>query len=127
MSIFRSAVSIGLVFHWATACMAATPTVYNIRDYGAVIALKPDFAEAYNNRAIARARTGRREEAARDWAKAIALRPDYAEAYYNRALLYFDMKEYTRSLADVKKFQKFGGRPDPAFVKSLTEAVNRAK
>jgi hypothetical protein len=36
MSILRSAVSIGLVFHWATACVVAAPTVYNVRDYGAL-------------------------------------------------------------------------------------------
>ena len=36
MCILRSAISIGLVFHWATACFAAPPTVYNVRDYGAL-------------------------------------------------------------------------------------------
>jgi hypothetical protein len=36
MCILRSAISIGLVFHWATACMAASPTVFNVRDYGAL-------------------------------------------------------------------------------------------
>jgi hypothetical protein len=36
MSILRSAVSIGLVFRWAAACMATAPSVYNVRDYGAL-------------------------------------------------------------------------------------------
>ena len=94
-----------------------------IADYGQAIALKPDFAEAYNNRGGAYARSARFDEALRDFNEAIALRPDYAGAYYNRARLHFQRKEYGRALADVKMYEKLGGRPDPALVKALQKAA----
>ena len=48
------------------------------------IALKPDFAEAYNNRGNALWDLQRPVEALASYDKAIALKPDYAEAYDNR-------------------------------------------
>ena len=96
-----------------------------IEDYGRAIALKPDFAEAYNNRGGTYARSGRLAEALRDFDNAIALRPDYAGAYYNRAMLHFQRKEYALALADVKMYEKLGGRPNPAFVNSLTRAAEQ--
>jgi len=44
-------------------------------------ALKPDFAEAHNNRGNALNDLKRREEALASYDKAIALKPHYAEAY----------------------------------------------
>jgi tetratricopeptide (TPR) repeat protein len=48
------------------------------------IELRPDYAEAYMNRAITLARMERFEESLADFDRAIELRPDYAEAYMNR-------------------------------------------
>ena len=87
--------------------------------------MKPDFAEAYNNRGGTYARSGRLAEALRDFDNAIALRPDYAGAYYNRAMLHFQRKEYALALADVKMYEKLGGRPNPAFVNSLTRSAEQ--
>ena len=47
-----------------------------IRDYDRAIALKPDFAEAYCNRAYARVMTHDLGAAIRDYDRAIALKPD---------------------------------------------------
>ena len=49
--------------------------------------LKPDFAEAYNNRGNALRDLKRPEEALASYDRAIALKPDYAEAYNNRGIV----------------------------------------
>jgi tetratricopeptide (TPR) repeat protein len=48
--------------------------------------LKPDYAEAYNNRGYARGNKGDHDGASKDCAEAIRLKPDFAEAYYNRGI-----------------------------------------
>jgi len=96
-----------------------------IQDYDKAVALKPDFAEAYDSRAVACARSGRLTEALRDFDKAIALKPDFAGAYYNRAMLRAKEKEYAQALADLKMYEKLGGRPDPGFVESLLRAAKQ--
>jgi tetratricopeptide (TPR) repeat protein len=57
-----------------------------VRCYTEAIRLKPDFAEAYNNRGFARAAKGDLDGALKDYAEAIRLKPDFADAYNNGAL-----------------------------------------
>ena len=52
--------------------------------YNKSIRLKPDLAEAYNNRGSAKNNLGRREEAIADLDEAIRLEPNQAAAYNNR-------------------------------------------
>ena len=53
--------------------------------YNKAIALKPDYAEVYNNRGISRSMLRQHDKALADYTEAIRLKPDYAMAYYNRA------------------------------------------
>ena len=55
-----------------------------IVDFDAAIRLKPDHADAYNNRGNAKAALGRHDDAIADYDKAIRLKPDNADAYYKR-------------------------------------------
>ena len=55
-----------------------------IADYDQAIRLKPDYAEAYNNRGNAKRALERHDEAIVDYNEAIRLKPDFAEPYYNR-------------------------------------------
>ncbi len=55
-----------------------------LKDYTEAIRLKPDLAEAYNNRGVARAAKGDPDGALKDCTEAIRLKPDYAGAYNNR-------------------------------------------
>jgi tetratricopeptide (TPR) repeat protein len=52
--------------------------------FGQAIALKPDSADAYNNRGIVLRDLGRYREALDDHDRAIALKPDAADGYSNR-------------------------------------------
>ena len=54
-----------------------------IEAYNKALAIKPDYAEAYNNMGNALKEQGKLEEAIEAYNKALAIKPDYAEAYYN--------------------------------------------
>ncbi|HMK88289.1 MAG TPA: tetratricopeptide repeat protein [Methylocystis sp.] len=56
------------------------------------IALKPDFAEAHNNRGNALKALKRHEEALSSYDRAIGLKPDYAMAHSNRGGLLAELK-----------------------------------
>ena len=55
-----------------------------LQDYNEAIRLKPDYADAFNNRGIARKAKGDLEGALQDYNEAIRLKPDFAEAFNNR-------------------------------------------
>lgn len=61
-----------------------------IADYTRAIQLKPDYAEAYNNRGLAEALQSKAglSNAIADYSQAIRLRPDYAYCYNNRGVAY---------------------------------------
>jgi len=63
------------------------------------IALKPDFAEAYNNRGVALKKLKRFEEALDSYDKAIALKPHFAEAHNNRGKALNALKLHQQALA----------------------------
>lgn len=71
---------------WFERGFGATDTEEKLRCYGEAIRLKPDFAEAYNNRGIARGLNGDTEGEFRDLDEAIRLQPDFVTAYCNRGL-----------------------------------------
>ena len=57
-----------------------------IADYTTAIELKPDYAEAYNDRAFAYYLKGDFDRAITDYTRAIELRPNYPKAYNSREL-----------------------------------------
>ena len=59
-----------------------------IDDYSTAIQLKPDYAEAYNDRAFAYYLKGDFERAIADYTRAIELRPNYPKAYNSRGVVY---------------------------------------
>ncbi len=81
-----------------------------------VIKLRPDYAEAYMNRAITLARMGmdRFDDALADFDHAIELRPDYAAAHMNRGqtLARMGMDRFDDALADFDRAIEL--RPDYA-------------
>jgi tetratricopeptide (TPR) repeat protein len=72
-----------------------------LADYDRVIALNPNFAEAYNNRGILKyERFNDPQGALADYNKSISLKPNYVLAHYNRALLKDDLNDHQGALAD---------------------------
>src|SRR5262249_61919435 len=61
-----------------------------IDHYRRAVALRPDYAAAYNNLGSALRARGRRDEAVASYTKALELRPDFAGAHYNMANLLVD-------------------------------------
>jgi len=56
-----------------------------IAQYRRAVAIRPDYAPAYNNLGVALRAGGELEEAVASYERALALRPDYREAQYNLA------------------------------------------
>lgn len=82
---------------------------FDLGNYGAAIAsysraleLKPDFAEAYNNRAYAYMTVKKYEQALPDLDQALRLRPDYVNALMNRGDIYnyYYQIDRARAIAD---------------------------
>ncbi len=68
-----------------------------------VMALQPDYAIAYYNRANALKDLKRHEEALADFDKAIAHKPDYAKACNNRGNALSDLGRYAEAIASYDK------------------------
>lgn len=64
------------------------------------IRLKPDLAEAYNNRGNAYGDMKDYQRAIEDYNEAIRLKPDYAHSYYNRGLTYSEMGNHLQAIED---------------------------
>jgi S1-C subfamily serine protease len=91
-----------------------------LADYNQAIALKPDYANAYNNRGILKDELNDPKGALADYSKAIALDPNSAKAYYNRAKLKVEkLNDLQGALADYN--QAIALKPDLA-----NAYVNRA-
>src|SRR5262249_7625116 len=71
-----------------------------LTSYDKAIALKPDYAEAFNNRGNALKERQRLDEALASYDKAIALKSDFAEGYKNRALCQLLIGRYKEGWAD---------------------------
>jgi tetratricopeptide (TPR) repeat protein len=89
----------------ATAETFATVGKYDleIADSTQAIALNPNNADAYNNRAAAYVNTGKYDLSIPDSTRAIKLNPNLANAYYNRGIAYRHLGEYDSAIADYSK------------------------
>jgi tetratricopeptide (TPR) repeat protein len=77
-----------------------------IRYYSEAIAKKPDFADAYNNRGLAKFRNDDREGALADYTRAIDADPDFGTAYFNRAEVRLETGDAAGSVADLERIGK---------------------
>jgi tetratricopeptide (TPR) repeat protein len=75
-----------------------------ISNYNKAIHLKPDYADAYNNRGNAYGELGQYQRAIDDYNEAIRLNPNSAKAYYNRGGVAFNkLGQYQRAIEDFNK------------------------
>ena len=75
---------------------------YNLasRDFDDVAAVKPDFAEAYHNRANLKIKNNKVNQAIRDYTKAINLNPKAPNYFENRGRAYLRTQEFTKAKED---------------------------
>ncbi|MGC2110238.1 MAG: tetratricopeptide repeat protein, partial [Candidatus Korobacteraceae bacterium] len=83
-----------------------------VRFYSEAIRLKPDYAYAFYNRALARREKGDRDGAIKDYSEAIRLKPDYADAFNNRALARSEKGDLDGAIKDYS--EAIGLKPDYA-------------
>jgi len=83
-----------------------------IADYNQAINIKPDYADAYYNRGIAKKNLGDYQGAIADYNQAIKIKPDYADAYNNRGLAKYELGDYQGEIADYN--QAINIKPDYA-------------
>lgn len=92
--------------------------------YSKSIDLKPDYAEAYNNRGFTYFLKGEKDLAFKDYEKAIELKLDFAAAYNNRGFAYSLKGEYDLAFKDLNKATEL--KPDfgiPYFNKARAFAM----
>ena len=68
--------------------------------YDQALLLKPELAEAYNNRGAEKSDLSRYEDAIVDYDQAIQLKPNYAEAYYNRGIAKGNLGRHEDAIVD---------------------------
>ena len=72
----------------------------SILAYNRAISLKPDYADAYNNRGATKGELGQHEDAIADFDEVIRLKPDYADAYNNRGATKGALGQHEDAIAD---------------------------
>ena len=83
-----------------------------LASYDEVLAIKPQFADALNNRANTLKALRRLEEALADYDNALKVRPDFVEAFNNRGNALAEIERYDEALASYDRALAI--RPDYA-------------
>ncbi len=68
------------------------------------IKIRPDLAEAYNNRANAYAEKGEHDLAITDYDRAIRLKPNYSLPYHSRGFVYKKRGKKQKAIGDFERF-----------------------
>ena len=74
-----------------------------ISAYDTAIRLRPDYAEAYNNRGNIKSGLDSHDAALGDYDEAIRLNPNFAEVYSNRGAMKFRIGKHTAALTDLNE------------------------
>jgi serine/threonine protein kinase/Flp pilus assembly protein TadD len=85
-----------------------------VHSFGVAIALAPESAPCYHNRALAYAAWGKRAQALRDCDKALLLQPRLAAASLNRGILHYREGRHTQARADLEQALLHGADPAAA-------------
>jgi eukaryotic-like serine/threonine-protein kinase len=82
-----------------------------LRWFSVAVALAPESAECYYNRALTLLALDRQDEACHEYDKALEVRADFGAASLNRGHVYYLKKEYPRALADFEHALCHGADP----------------
>ncbi|MFW6106632.1 MAG: tetratricopeptide repeat protein [bacterium] len=92
-----------------------------VDDYSQVLRLDPKNAVAYHNRGLAYAHQGDHRAAVRDYTAAIRLDPRDPVSYHTRAVSQYQLKNYARAWADVRRCENLGDHVTAEFVTALRQ------
>ncbi len=98
---------------WFERGFASADADEQVRCYSEAIRLKPDYADAFCNRGIARYSKGDLEGAIKDYNEAIRLKPDLANAFYNRGNARSDKGDLDGAIKDYNEALRL--KPDYAY------------
>ena len=93
-----------------------------IASYEQALALSPDYAEAFNNRAVALWSLKRFANSLADCDRAIALKPGFADAFYNRGNALAELNRPAEALASYEQALEI----DPGHPNALSGLANAA-
>ena len=62
------------------------------------IAIKPDYAEAYNNLGVTYNKLGQLEQAVQAYEEALKIDPDYADAHNNLGILFKELGQLDKAI-----------------------------
>lgn len=106
------------------AYLAAKDYDHAIADFGEVIRINPQDAEAFSERGIAYHQQNKDDLAIADYDEAILLNPQLPRAYYNRGNVHLANKNYERAIADYDEAIRLSPQLAVAFVnRSLAESA----
>lgn len=109
-----------------------------IKSYSNALAIKPDYAEAYNNMGVSLQDQGKLQDAIRAFKKALAIKPNYAEAHNNIGIVLSEQEKpeeairaYKMALGIKPKFSEAYNNLGSAFseqekIEEAIEAYNHA-
>ena len=83
----------------------------------------PQSADLHYNMGCVLEKQGRYDEAMKEYREAVRLRPGFGQAHNNLAVGYFFQENYAEAWKAVHSAQKSGFRPDPTFLKALSERM----
>ena len=83
-----------------------------INAYDKALSLKPDYAEAYNNRGWEQINLGRFDKAISDFNEALRLKLDFPEAYNNRGFVQINLGRFDKAISDFNEALRL--KPDYA-------------
>ena len=72
-------------------------------EFTEAILLKPNYAQAYFNRAVIKDQKSDKKGALADYDKAIESNSGYAKAYFNRGLLKFSLNDHDGGMSDIQR------------------------
>jgi Flp pilus assembly protein TadD/uncharacterized membrane protein YhaH (DUF805 family) len=98
-----------------------------IKEYRLAIRAKPDFIEAFTNLGVALKNRGRIDEAIEEYRKALSINPRIPRIHNNYAVALAIKGEYAQAWEEVRLSRKFGGKPNPRFLRDLSSMMPEPK
>ena len=110
---------------WFERALNTADVDERLRSYTEAIRLKPNYADAFNNRGIVRKEKGDVEGALQDYSEAIRLKPEDAAAFSNRCDLLYSQGDLEGALQDINHAIRL--KPDLAMALNNRGVLRKVK